>query len=273
MIMGLLAENQGHPLGPGTFDLFHAEMPALGMVRISATYAGKPWAPLPDHELIRLVMQVREAAYHPLVIVRDASQVRRLPREAEPWVNYSNEPDLKIFGWNPPSAKNFLKPLKPVIEACEELHYPLTLPAISNTNERGFEFNAQIPWHDIPAFVIADFHRYSDGDHPFAHPNRKDRLFTGADHREREIAHFRKQVGLHEIGCSEIGYKTRPLTEAQVAEYMAWERTFLAAQGCVYAVAHNLDDGDLRDENGRYGFRDSAGRWKPVAKAWAGEAA
>lgn len=271
MIMGLLAENQGHPLGPGTFDLFRAEMPALGMVRISATYAGKPWAPLPDHELIPLVMQVREAGYHPHVIVRTASQVRRLPRDAKPWVNYSNEPDLDTFGWNPPSARDFLKPMWDVIRACEELGYPLALPAISNLNKRGFKFNAQIPWRDIPAFVIADFHRYSDGDHPFAYPNRKDRRFTGADHRALEIEMFRQQVGpQRQIGCSEIGYKTRPLTEEQVAEHMAWERQFLTAQGCVYAVAHNLDDGDLSDENGRYGFRDNTGRWKPVAKAWAG---
>lgn len=266
MLRGLNAENQGFPLGGGTLDLMKAEMPKLGMARVSANLADKPWPVLPDAQLVPLIEEVSAAGMTPFTIVRDAETVRRCPFT---WVDFTNEPDISRYGWDPPSAAKFLTNLMAIVRACDDMGYPLFVGGTSNFNKRGFKFDEQIPWRDLPPTVGCSKHRYADQDQPSpAKPNKKERLFLGPDHRDREVAHLRGIVGNRPLGIGEVGYESSHVTEAQQAEFMKWELDFWERHGFVFACAYQINDSGAAHGE-KYGFRDPSGRWKLVAKAWA----
>lgn len=280
-----------------------AAVRAIGcqMCRISLNRShddAKPFERVP-HKIARaLIDEVRQAGMEPLVIVRDADQIKKdVPRGVR--VGFGNEPEDAIFGWR--DQAHYIAEAWRAIKAADGRN-ELGIGVVANLRvtfpgpkAAGLTWLQQLPWKEIPSWVTCEHHWYPDDNWP--HDSHIKRYVIGGpwQPRDRDIEMLRAIVG-HErpLGLSETGWWDRPAyvdpdtgagvaarTEAEVSAWYAVEREVWQKHNYVFAIAYQIDSGappenpkDWGPGNG-YGFRElgSVDGWKDRARAWFGEVA
>jgi hypothetical protein len=192
---------------------------------------------------------IQRAGLKPLVILRETWALDYVPEGVD--VELGNEPDLEHEGWTVDSYR----------ERCEEFiahdrgRHRLWFGAVSNLNDRGFNFLSELPWDSWGPDINCSVHRYPEASGPVL---GHDRLT-----RDEEIERLTAIVGERPLGLSEIGYAAE-WTETEQSCHYAWEREFFTLHGFAFAVAYQIGS----SETDTYGFRRDDGTWKPCTKAW-----
>lgn len=234
----------GAPLGPVLAEL---EALKLAIIRLDLQ-------DVDDEATEALALEVFDAQLTPLCIIRRPEQMLVLPDLA--LVEVGNEPDLEHFGWTPES---YVATANACVDTAESTRHTLYVGAVSNLNRRGFDFLSEIPWDTYPPEIRCSIHRYPEtGSATKPHDHFAD--------RDAEVARLREIVGHRRpLACSEVGYSEAEWTAAEVACNMAYERQFWTNHGFDFVSGYQLNDGPEPDSPERYGFRTTAGTWKPVA--------
>lgn len=271
MALGLNALNQGRPLG--ICSLLAAK--GFQGARVSANYDDKPWASIPDHDLIPLVQEPRANGMLPYVVVRDGATVHRLPADAQPYIGAGNEPDLEDrFGW--PTFDGYVRKAREIINACDERGFPCGLAVVSNLNRRGLRYaEAVFKALQPPDWVDLDFHWYW---HPS--PKQLTPSWDAKDEdgralkRQFEILKNMKHVGPDRgLVGSEIGgfSASHGQTEEQIAAWYAFWRELSPYMGIKHLFAYSFSDGDLTlQADADHGFQVNY-EWKLRADAFLGQ--
>lgn len=271
MALGMNALNQGKPLGVCSL------MAAKGLqgVRVSANYDRRPWALIPDHDLIPLVQEPRAHGMLPYVAVRDKETVWRLPADAKPYVGAGNEPDLKDeYGW--PSFDGYVQKARGIIDACEQRGFPCGLCVISNLNDRGLDYAAAVMKALKPErWVDLDFHWYWHPSHRQLMPSWS-AVNEDGQTLKRQFEILKNIAGADRgLVCSELdGFSAaHGMTEAQVAAWYAFWRELSPHMGIKHLFAYQLMDGDTTiAPDTDWGFQKDW-VWKPRADAFLGQGA
>lgn len=214
------------------------------------------------------VLEISDAGLVPFPIVRNAEQVELLPSGTN--VELRNEPDL-----NGPSPADYEWEVTPLWDACERLGLFLWAGAVSNLNARGLRYLTEAHVERWPALVSVSVHRYANGDSP----NTPHQGFRTRGH---EVEELKRIIGTRTWGVSEFGFSTanratkldkllwrkRQWTDAQVAEFVAFEFNFWAKQGALGAALYQLNDGPTNTVLDRYGIRRIDGTWKPSSETF-----
>lgn len=215
-----------------------------------------------------LLLDVEGAGLEALVVVRDADQIYELPYPTH--VELRNEPDLEG-----PAPPDYHALIEPAARVARERGHALWVGVVSNLNDRGFRYLRTLVECGLPDDAGVSVHRYPTGKGPWV-PH------DGFASREAEVLELRNLVGWgRRLGLTEFGYHTAPRrssswwgrllgrkerwTDAQVAEYVAWEFRFWSQQGAEFATLYQINDGPTDTPIDRYGIRASDGHMKPVA--------
>lgn len=269
MIIGINALNQGKPLG---ICRFLADK-GWQSVRASASYDQKPWANIPERDLVPLVQEIRAAGMVPFMTVRNAAAVDLMPADAQPYIEYGNEPDLEnLFGW--PTFKSYDTPKFSVINACERRGFPCGIGVVSNLNSRGRAFNQKLfgkkNSRGIPTWVDCNAHAYW---HPTgqAAPSVDERNEDGQTLIEQMSA-LREDIGPERgINFTEDGgFDGHGFTEAQIAARYAFRRKFCEEYGVLHWIVYQWMSGGPPGSEHDFGFQRD-GVWKLRADAALGQ--
>lgn len=192
-----------------------------------------------------LIDATRSAGMEPLLIVRDADQMRNLPNNI--MVELRNEPDLE--GPDPVSYRNLMLEAALVAKNKEQTLY---VGVVSNLNDRGFDYLKAI--REFPDNVRVSVHRYGDG--TFQNPHR------GFSSRHAEYKWLKETVGNRSIAVTEFGYPTSDMSESDQAYRIQQEFEFWHGK-TDFTCLYQINDGFRSNE--RYGIRRLDGTWKPSA--------
>jgi hypothetical protein len=220
-----------------------------------------------DAQTIRArVDEIYASGIAPFPIVSDWTQLALLPPGTH--VELRNEPDIEG-----PSASDYGDLVATFARECDKRGLHGWAGSISNLNRRGLEYLAALRPDRWPASLSVSVHRYPNGETPYV-PH------SGYRSREHEVETLRMIIGARRWGVSEFGYTTanratsfwdrllrrrRQWTDAQVAEFVAFEWQFWQDMGAGGAVLYQLDD-SLTNNQERFGIRRiTDGSWKPVA--------
>lgn len=221
---------------------------------------------LGDEGIKVLQQEALDANVQPVMTIRRPSALRVIAGTGA-LAEFGNEPDLD--GW--PTPDSYWTSCKEFMRLCLELEVRGYVSAISNLNDRGFDFLKRIDWKTIDPRVCVSFHRYPEtGKGPTA-PH------DGFASREAEMNELRRIVGNRPLALTEFGYHQgakNGYTTAQVEEYVVWEKKFADQQGVDFAIAFQIHDGLAGDtsQDSNYGFRNRDGSWKPRARIFTGSA-
>lgn len=269
MMPGINALNEGKPLG------IEEPIAVKGWqsVRASASYDQKPWAPIPESDLVPLAQRIRDVGMLPFITVRDEPAVNRLPADAQPYGEYGNEPDLgKLFGW--PTFESYDDPKFSVINACERRGFPCGIGVVSNLNKRGLKYLEKLFGKNnsrgIPSWVDCNFHWYW---HPTgqAVASLEERDEDGQT-RLVQMAKLRDIVGLdRQINVTEDGgFDGHGFTEEQIAARYAFQRAFWDEHGVRHWIVYQINSGGPPGSDHDFGFQRD-GVWKLRADAVLGQ--
>ena len=221
-----------------------------------------------DNERIaREVAEIEAVGLIPYVILRSPDQLDAVPEGR--MVEVGNEPDLEKHNWSSPAV---YRVTVDAFIARSNGRHRIFVGAISNLNDRGFNYLRAIRVGELPADVGVSVHRYPDGHSP-TNGQRKGGLrgAWGARYtRDEEVATLLRIIGTRALGLSEIGYNRAGWTDEEIAQNMAWERDFFSRHNFEFAVAYQINSGpgDPTDIHESYGFRREDGTWSPVTQAW-----
>lgn len=275
MIRGLQVVFDARPAGP---ELLSA-LRDLGVrgVRADCQNAGATAAAL-------VAREIRDAGLYDLAIVATPDDARLLPEGT--LAECYNEPDITLNGRPPLSPADYRRLLLDIHAVTAARGVTLVGGSISNLNRRGLDYLRALDVPSWPADIGVTFHRYPTGNMLPWTPH------AGFASRSQEMDALRSIIGSRPVGCSEFGYHTgnqltsrwdrfwgrsRCFTDAQQAEFAAWEWQYLADQGCTFAAWYQITDGDSstlscrrRQPGDCFGIRRLSGAWKPVADTFMG---
>jgi hypothetical protein len=242
------------------------------MARVSLNLSDDGFTRVSAETARAIVKEPLDVGIMPLVIIRQADQIRELPPGVH--VEMGNEPDLSKFGW---TVDSYRRELDRAVAVAQDHGVHLWAGAVSNLNQRGFKFLRQLPWCDLPAWVGCSVHRYPDGPPDRGHV-KGGFLVRSRYTREEEVAELRAIVGARPVGLSEIGYNHRDFSEDQAARHLAWEARFFAQQDFTFAIAYQINSEHPTEghHDAHFGFRrhesewETKGVWRPCADAWFG---
>ena len=205
-----------------------------------------------------MISEAQAAGLQPLVIISRPEHLPWLPEGLD--YELLNEPDL-----NGPPPPVYAELVLKAAEVARQRSQRLWIGAISNLNERGFNYLRDIG--PLPHDVGVSVHRYGDGTFEHAH--------DGFATRESEVAQLRALIGNRPFGVSEFGYPTNRngwgpftsrITPDEAAILIRAEISFWARVGARWSVIFQLNDGPTEMRENRYGIRAFDGTWKPAAR-------
>lgn len=226
-----------------------------------------------------VIGEVIDAGLAPYVIIREAAQIKQVPRGVK--LELGNEPEDPGNGW---TITRYWQEAQACIRLADGRN-PLAIGVVGNLRvtppwERpsGLTWLAQIPWAEVPGWVMCSHHWYPDDARPHDSHVRAWYGLGKRQTRDADIAMLRQIVGDRPLGLSETGWWDCPglRGEGEVAAWYAEERAFWASQDYECAIAYQIDSAPppddvaaWRPEHG-YGFREveSISAWKPRAAAW-----
>jgi hypothetical protein len=167
----------GAPLGASVL----AELKALALSVIRLDLQD-----VDDATTTALAQEVLDAGLRPLCIIRRPDQMLVLPDTAR--IEVGNEPDLEHFGWTPES---YVAVANDCVEIARATLHTLYVGAVSNLNDRGFDFLKTLPWADYPPSIRCSVHRYPETGSATA-PH-----FPPSRTRDDEVRTLRNLVGRH----------------------------------------------------------------------------
>jgi hypothetical protein len=195
-----------------------------------------------------MVYEVMIAQLRPLVIVRDAAQIRAM---GVPDIDYElrNEPDLEG-----PSPADYRQLMIAAARATQDIGARLYVGAVSNLNDRGFAYLHAI--RPFPEGVRVSVHRYGDG--TFDDPH------SGFANRENEVRWLQAAIGDLPFAVTEFGYPDGDMSEEEAARRIRVEFEFWAGKAD-FACLYQLNDGPRNFAIDKFGIRRIDGSWKPSA--------
>ncbi len=244
MLTGLQASTQGVPVGRDRLAVMRANR--LTVARIEA-------GPDPD----AAAREVLDAGLRPFVICTTVDQARRLPAGVD--AEWGNEPDIRGNGW---TVERYVREGTEFLVVALERGLRPWVGAVSNLNDRGFNFLRQLPWSQLPPSVGCSFHRYPESRPDEGHDGRT---------RDEEVAELKSIIDARPIAMSEMGYNSLTFTRDQIVAAYAFEREFWTRHGCELAIAYQITDGRGTSVEDHYGFHTVEGEWKrDIVAAWSG---
>lgn len=225
-------------------------------------------------ESIDQVRYVINSGFRPLVIIKDATQVREHRDvlwgcDLELW----NEPDGAVDGVISPAE--YAKMVPDFVGACEEVGATPWIGSISNLHKKGLSWLDDMLWETTAVFTTfnVSVHRYPKGK-SWKTPHE------GFASREAEVRALKSIIGDVKWACTEFGYHTAPQlihkwipiklwswrwTDAEVAEQVRKEWTFWQEQGAEFACLYQVTDGPTDTREDRFGVVRMDKTLKPSA--------
>lgn len=201
---------------------------------------------------------------------------------AEYWLEVGNEPDLAHIDYRTRPA-DFAIAVEQTFDAVRAAGFtgPVVSGGICNLSRASLTYLERMLNQGLPPEVILGFHRYPRGLTP-ANPQ------DGFSSRDAEWQELQRLANGRGVACTEVGHHTAPrkhriwgfipwrtrVSDAQVAEHVAFDLQYFKARGCLLTAVYQLNDGpDDESHLDRYGIRRQDGTLKPVAAAIAALAA